>query len=158
MKVQATLKNLRISPRKTRLVTRGLVGSSVNEALVQLSKQTKKASSPLSDLLKSAIANAVHNNGLAQENLVVHEVQVGDGMRLKRWLPRAFGRATPMIRRGSNVTIVLTERVVAESVAKKAEAVKEKQETKANNRKKGGQKFHLLRIWMFFLKWPTNLF
>jgi large subunit ribosomal protein L22 len=108
MNVQATLPNLRISPRKTRLVTRALVGASVDEALLQLRKQTKKASSPLAVLIESAIANAEHNHGMARKDLIVADVRVGDGMRLKRWLPRAFGRATPLIRRGCNVTVIVT--------------------------------------------------
>lgn len=111
MKVQATLKNLRIAPRKVRLVTHSLIGVDTGEALLQLSKQVKKSSQPISKLLKSALANATHNNGLHEDNLYVSEIRVGDGPRLKRWLPRAFGRATPLIRRGSNVTIILEERI-----------------------------------------------
>ena len=110
MKVQATLTNLRISPRKTRLVTRALIGASVDEALLQLRKQTKKASDPIAKLIVSAAANAEHNHGLQRSTLVVDEIRVGDGMRLKRWLPRAFGRATPLIRRGANVTVILSSR------------------------------------------------
>jgi large subunit ribosomal protein L22 len=123
MKVQASLPNLRISPRKTRLVTRALVGVSVDEALLQLGKQTKKASGPLSTLLKSAIANAENNNGLEKKFLIVDDIRVGDGPKLKRWLPRAFGRATPLIRRGSNVTIILASVapiVEVKTVSKKA--------------------------------------
>jgi large subunit ribosomal protein L22 len=124
MKVQATLTNLRISPRKTRLVTRGLVGASVMEALLQLSKQTKKASDPLSTLLKSAIANAENNHGMNRSELIVADVRVGDGPRLKRWLPRAFGRATPLIRRGCNVTVILTSVAALAKVEKKSAPVK----------------------------------
>lgn len=111
MKVQAKLPNLRISPRKVRLVSRGLVGIDVQEALIQLSKQTKKSSNPLGDLLKSAVANAVNNLGLSEKNLYILDVRVGDGVTVKRWLPRAFGRATPLLRRGSNVTIILEEKI-----------------------------------------------
>jgi large subunit ribosomal protein L22 len=111
MKVHATLKNLRIAPRKVRLVTHSVVGVDAREALVQLSKQVKKSSQPIYDLLKSAIANATNNNGLDEANLYVLEIRVGDGLRLKRWLPRAFGRATPLLRRGSNVTIILEEKI-----------------------------------------------
>lgn len=111
MKVQATLKNLRIAPRKVRLVTHSLIGVDAREALVQLDKLVKRSSRPIRDLLKSAMANAKHNNGLDEENLYILEIRVGDGVRLKRWLPRAFGRATPLLRRASNVTIILQEKI-----------------------------------------------
>jgi large subunit ribosomal protein L22 len=111
MKVHATLDNMRIAPRKVRLVTHAIVGVDANEALIQLSKQVKRSAQPLYDLLKSAMYNASNNFGLDQENLYVFEVRVGDGMRLQRWLPRAFGRATPLIRRSSRVTIVLEEKI-----------------------------------------------
>lgn len=129
MKVQASLANLRISPRKTRLVTRTLVGSSVDEALLQLRKQTKKASSPIAKLIESAIANAEHNHNLARRDLIVDDIRVGDGMRLKRWLPRAFGRATPLVRRGSNVTVILAS-LDAPLIAEKGEAKKSKEAPK----------------------------
>ncbi len=124
MKVQATLTNLRIAPRKVRLVTHSLVGVDAREALLQLSKQVKKSSKPLYDLVKSAMANAVNNNGLDESNLYVLEVRVGDGLRLKRWLPRAFGRATPLLHRGSNVTVILEEKIEGKNrVAKKVKPV-----------------------------------
>lgn len=107
MKAQASLTNLRISPRKTRLVTRALVGASIDEALLQLRKQTKKASSPIAKLIESAAANAEHNLKLNRQDLIIEDIRVGDGLRLKRWLPRAFGRATPLIRRGCNVTVIV---------------------------------------------------
>ena len=111
MKVQATLKNLRIAPRKVRLVTRSIVGVDVREAVLQLSKNVKKSGIPIEKLLKSALANAINNCGLDEANLYILEIRVGDGLRLKRWLPRAFGRATPLLRRGSNVTVILEEKI-----------------------------------------------
>lgn len=123
MKVHATLKNLRIAPRKVRLVTHALIGVDAREALIQLDKQVKRSSRPITDLLKSAMANARNNNGLDEENLYILEIRVGDGLRLKRWLPRAFGRATPLVRRASNVTIILEEKIAGKNrVVKKKEA------------------------------------
>lgn len=115
MKVQATLKNLRISPRKVRLVTHSLIGVDTEVALVQLEKQIKKSSEPVAKLLKSAIANATNNFGLDVANLYIREISVGDGLRLERWLPRAFGRATPLVRRSSHVTVTLEERVAGKN-------------------------------------------
>jgi large subunit ribosomal protein L22 len=138
MKVQASLTNLRISPRKTRLVTRTLVGSSVDEALLQLRKQTKKASSPIAKLIESAIANAEHNHKLVRRELIIEDIRVGDGMRLKRWLPRAFGRATPLVRRGCNVTVIVTSLATPEPTKKEKEtkAVKPKAVKKTVSTKK----------------------
>lgn len=123
MKVHATLNNLRIAPRKVRLVTHPLVGVDTREALLQLSKMVKKSSQPISTLLASAVANAVNNFGLAEDNLYIEAIRVGDGLRLERWLPRAFGRATPLIRRGSNITIILEERIEGKDRTEKKQPV-----------------------------------
>ncbi len=125
MKVRATLNNLRIAPRKVRLVTHALIGVDTREALLQLRKMVKKSSDPIYTLLSSAVANATNNFGLDRDNLYVAAINVGDGLRLERWLPRAFGRATPLIRRGSNVTVILEERIEGKNRTEK-KAVKEK--------------------------------
>ena len=123
MKVHATLNNVRIAPRKVRLVTHALVGVDTREALLQLSKMVKKSSQPISTLLTSAVANATNNFGLDENNLYIESIRVGDGLRLERWLPRAFGRATPLIRRGSNVMIILEERVEGKNRTEKKQPV-----------------------------------
>lgn len=110
MRVEASLKNLRIAPRKVRLVTHSIVGLSVAAALVQLRRQVKRSSLPVMVLLKSAIANAKHNFKLTEESLFVKEVRVLDGARLKRFTPKAFGQATQILRRTSQIQIVLDER------------------------------------------------
>lgn len=137
MKVSATLNNLRVAPRKVRLVTHALVGVDTREALLQLSKQVKKSSDPIATLLKSAVANAVNNFGLDENNLYIFAINVGDGLRLERWLPRAFGRATPLMRRGSNVTIILEERIEGQNrTEKKQPKVKtEKVESETEEKK-----------------------
>ncbi len=127
MRVEATLNNLRIAPRKVRLVTHSIVGLPVAAALVQLRRQVKRSSSPITVLLKSAIANAKNNFQLAEETLFVKEVRVGDGVRLKRFTPKAFGQATPILRRTSKIQIILDERapkVVAKPVAEKKTVAK----------------------------------
>lgn len=122
MRVEATLNNLRIAPRKVRLVTHSIVGLPVAAALVQLRRQVKRSSQPIMVLLRSAIANAKNNFQLAEDALFVKEVRVGDGIRLKRFTPKAFGQATPILRRTSKIQIILDERapkVVAQTAAKK---------------------------------------
>jgi large subunit ribosomal protein L22 len=136
MKVQATLNNLRVAPRKVRLVTHALVGVDTREALLQLSKQIKKSSDPIATLLKSAVANAVNNFGLDENNLYIYAIRVGDGLRLERWLPRAFGRATPLMRRGSNITIILEERIEGQNRTEKKQPKPKKEEGVENEEKK----------------------
>ncbi|MBP9751539.1 MAG: 50S ribosomal protein L22 [Candidatus Moranbacteria bacterium] len=111
MQVVAHLNNLKIAPRKVRLVAHSIAGMSADEALTELGKQVKRSSDPMEKLLRSAIANAEHNFGLDPSNLFVLSVTVGDGARLKRWQPRAFGRANPILRRLSKVTLTLEETI-----------------------------------------------
>jgi large subunit ribosomal protein L22 len=111
MKITATLKNLRISPRKVRLVTDSIIGMDANTALVQLKRVVKKTSLPIEKLLSSALTNAENNFGLDRDNMFVRSVLVGEGTRLRRWLPRAQGRATLILKRSSHVKLELEERV-----------------------------------------------
>ncbi|TAK94988.1 50S ribosomal protein L22 [Patescibacteria group bacterium] len=128
MKVTASLKNLRISPRKVRLVADFLKGMDTQAALVQLRSFVKRSNDPLEKLLKSAIANAENNFGLDHGNLYVYEIQVGAGSVLKRWMPRAFGRATPIAKRSSHVYLTLEERVEGKNRKSKEQLEKERKE------------------------------
>ncbi len=107
METKAQLKSLRMSPRKVRLVTDVIRGLQVDEALNQLQFSTKDAALPVKKLLDSAIANAVHNHNMSRESLVVGHTFVNGGAILYRWMPRAMGRATPIRKRTSHITIVL---------------------------------------------------
>jgi len=109
MKVKAKLNNLRISPRKVRLVIDLVRGLPVAEAKLQLNFLVKKSSKPISKLLDSAIANAKNNFGLDESNLYISEVFAGEGPTLKRIMPRAMGRAFHIMKRTSHVTMVLEE-------------------------------------------------
>lgn len=138
MQVVAKLNNLKIAPRKVRLVSDVISGMPVNDALIELSKQVKRSSEPMEKLLRSAIANAEHNFGLDPGNLYVFSSVVGEGQRLKRWQPRAFGRANPIIRRLSKVTLVLEETVegLNRKERKRPEPVTESVEPKEGKEKK----------------------
>ncbi len=109
MNIEAHLNNLRISPRKVLVVAKMLKGLSVREAGVQIDRELRRAALPLGKLLASAVANAEHNFQAIPENLVVSRITVGEGRKLKRWMPRAQGRATPIWKRLSRVSIVLSE-------------------------------------------------
>lgn len=119
MEVRAKAKFIRISPKKVRLLADLVRGLDVEEALVQLQFNKKGASLPVAKLVKSAVANAEENEDLKRNNLFVKEITVDGGPTLKRWMPRAMGRATPLIKRSSHITITLSEKVPTQKKAKK---------------------------------------
>ena len=104
---KAKLNELRMAPRKVRLLIDLIRGLDVEEAKAQLRLSNKNASEPLLKLLNSAIANAEHNHNLDKSTLNVKIATVDEGPMLKRWKPRAFGRATPVRKKSSHVKIVL---------------------------------------------------
>ena len=99
-----------MSPRKVRLVVDVIRGRSVEEAEHRLMYVQKLAVRPVLKLLKSAIANAENNFKLKKDNLFVKKAFVDMGPSLKRWKPRAFGRAASILKRSSHITIILDER------------------------------------------------
>ena len=135
MKVTAQLKNFRIAPRKVRLLAEVLRGYDVDEALLNLKHTIKRSTDPLTQLLGSAIANAENNFGLDRRNLYVSDFQVGEATRLKRWMPRAFGRATPIIKRSSHITIVVDERIEGKNRKSKEQLDKERKDREETRKK-----------------------
>lgn len=135
MQVTAQLNNFRISPRKVRLATEMIKGQDVSDALVQLNNLVKRSSPDIEKLMRSAIANAENNFGLDRDNLYIIDIQVGEGHRMKRWLPRAFGRASQLIKRTSRVTITLSERIEGKNRKSKEQMAKEKKEREENKKK-----------------------
>lgn len=117
----AKLRYYRQSPRKVRLVADVIRGQDTNDALNQLQFTGKRAALPIQKLLSSAIANAVNNFSLKRENLYVKKIFVDGGPVLKRWMPRAFGKASEIRKRTSHVTIVLDEKI---KTAPREDAVK----------------------------------
>ncbi len=105
----AKLNYLKIAPRKVRLIANTLKGLSTQEAEAQLLFRVQRSSGPLLKLLRSAIANA-KNNKLDINKLFVSSILVNQGPMLKRFLPRAQGRATPIHKKMSHVVLVLSER------------------------------------------------
>jgi large subunit ribosomal protein L22 len=126
MKVTAKLKNIRIAPRKSRLVANLIKGMNVNEALYQLDIQVKRTSPYMKKLLESAIANGENNFGLDRNNLYVFDARVNAGPSLKRWMPKAFGRAGQILKRTTNIDLVLEERVEGKGRKTKEEMEKER--------------------------------
>jgi large subunit ribosomal protein L22 len=107
-KAVAKLNNLRIAPRKVRLVANIIKKQPVNEALAQLQVMPWRSAPVIYKLLKSAVANAKNKN-MKVEKLVVESITVDQGPMLKRYLPRAMGRATPIHKKMSHLTLILGE-------------------------------------------------
>lgn len=120
MEIKATLNNLRVSPRKVRLVSNLVKGMSAQRAQAQLNFLTKKPAPVILKLLNSAIANAKNNFDIKEENLFIKGILVEGGPSLKRWLPRAMGRATPILKRTSSIKLVLGEFTPTARKSKKA--------------------------------------
>ncbi|APB37894.1 MULTISPECIES: 50S ribosomal protein L22 [Heyndrickxia] len=109
MQAKAVAKTVRIAPRKARLVIDLIRGKQVGEALSIL-KFTPKAVSPVIEkVLNSAIANAEHNYDMDANDLVVEKAYVDEGPTLKRFRPRAMGRASQINKRTSHITIVVSD-------------------------------------------------
>lgn len=110
MPVVAESKYIRISSRKVRLVADSIRRLPPEEALAVLGAMNKRAAKPLEDVLKQAIGNAVNNFKLDQKNLVIGEIQIGEGPTFKRWRAAARGRAHRVLKRTSHIRIVLEEK------------------------------------------------
>jgi large subunit ribosomal protein L22 len=127
--MKAALNDYRQSPRKVRLVADLMRGKSTSEALRVLTFTTKRATLPIKKLLESAIANA-KNGGASTDNLFVKEIQVNQGVTLKRIMPRAMGSASRINKRSSHVTIILGDKSVT-APAKEVKTAKTEKTVKA---------------------------
>lgn len=109
MKVTAHNRFVRQSPYKVRRVLDLVRGLPVEEAEDILRLTNRAAALPVAKALRSAVANAEHNHALDAEDLVVAEAYAGEGPTLRRWRPRARGRATRINKRTSHITIVVED-------------------------------------------------
>ena len=107
---KATALNVRVTPRKVRLVIDLVRGKDVKVALGILANVNKAASEPVSKLIRSAAANAVNNFGMDQDSLYIASIWANDGMRIKRYLPRAKGSASGLVKRSAHITCVVKMR------------------------------------------------
>ena len=108
--VRAINKNVRTSPRKLALVCNFIKGKKADVALRDLEFTRKKIAHDVSKTVKSAIANAENNNQFDIDNLFIKEAFVGKSLVMKRYRPRAKGRASPIKKPFSRITIVLEEK------------------------------------------------
>ncbi|TDQ34714.1 50S ribosomal protein L22 [Aureibacillus halotolerans] len=110
MEAKAIAKTIRIAPRKVRLVVDLIRGKSAGEAVAIL-RHTNKAASPVVEkLLNSAVANAEHNYEMDTESLFISKIFVDEGPTMKRFRPRAQGRASAILKRTSHITLILSEK------------------------------------------------
>ncbi|MDE2311978.1 MAG: 50S ribosomal protein L22 [Patescibacteria group bacterium] len=108
--VKASARDLRIAPRKMRLVTNLLKGLSVNDAMIQLQYLEKKGAPMVAKLLQSAVANAKNNFSMDPDHLFIKSITADMGRAMKRYFPRARGSAFVIRRKMTHVNVVLEER------------------------------------------------
>lgn len=109
MEAIAKLRNIRLTPRKARLVADLVRGKNVETALNVLAFTNKKAASLIEKTVRSAAANAVNNNNMDEDKLYVSEIWIDEGKHLKRIKPRAMGRADRILKRMSHITVVVSD-------------------------------------------------
>jgi large subunit ribosomal protein L22 len=112
MQARAIAKTVGMSPRKVRMVVDLIGGRDVNEAYSILKFSKRAATEPVEKTLRSAVANAqqkadAEGGFLDVDELIVREAFVDEGPTMKRWSPRAMGRATPIMKRTSHITIIV---------------------------------------------------
>jgi large subunit ribosomal protein L22 len=110
MQATAIQRYVRITPRKCNQVLVLIRGQAVEQAQNTLQFTPKNGARIVQKVLKSAVANALHEGKVRIEDLYVKEAVVGAGPTLKRWLPRAQGRATPLLKRMSHVSLTVATR------------------------------------------------
>jgi large subunit ribosomal protein L22 len=110
IRVKAVAKYVRISPYKARQIADLIRGKDLEEARYITAFSPTSAARVVGKVLESAVANAENNNGLRADDLVVVNCYVDEGPTLKRWRPRALGRATRIRKRTSHITVIVGER------------------------------------------------
>jgi large subunit ribosomal protein L22 len=119
MEATAKLRYLRITPRKVRVVADLIRGKNVSAALAQLTFVEKRAAEPLAKLLRSAVANAeqaAKDQNLDVDQLTVKELMIDQGPSLRRFMPRAMGRAFKVLKKTSHISLTISD----ESLGKRA--------------------------------------
>ena len=102
--------NVRVTPRKARLVIDQVRGKDVKVALGLLRNINRAASEPISKVIRSAAANAINNFGFDEDKLYISEIYANDGLKMRRYLPRAKGSASGLVKRNCHITCVVKMR------------------------------------------------
>jgi len=106
--VRATSKYVRVSPRKARLIADQVRGKHIDDARSLLKFSPRSVADDISKVIESAAANAEANHDLIGDEMIVAEIRVDEGPTLKRFRPRAMGRATPIHKRTCHISVALT--------------------------------------------------
>ena len=133
MQIKAKAKYIHMSPKKVRLVLGVIRGMDAGEAEDQLKFIPKRACKPILKLLNSAVANAKENYNLEKENLFIKEIRADEGPTLHRWMPKAHGKADPIRKRSSHISIILDQKpdsLKSTKLQKITKARKEESKTK----------------------------
>jgi len=130
MKITVVQKSIRQSPRKVRLVANSVKKLPVSQAILQLGQIQRKASIVVLKTLRQAIANAQHNHGLSVSDLTIASIEVGEGVRYRRFQPVSRGRAHGIIKRTSLIRITLESVGESSTLPDKKEVKAKKQEIK----------------------------
>ncbi|MEN8252987.1 MAG: 50S ribosomal protein L22 [Patescibacteria group bacterium] len=129
MKIIATQKNVRQTPRKLRLVANQVKDLSLELALKQLAAMERRATIALLKTIRQAIANAQHNHGLGFEDLKIDSIMIGEAAKYKRFRAASRGRAHSVVKRSSHIRVVL-ESQKPSSASSDTKALKDKKATK----------------------------
>jgi large subunit ribosomal protein L22 len=132
MEAKASLRYLRITPRKVRVVADLIRGKNVNAALAQLAYVEKRAAEPLAKLLRSAVANAeqsAKDKSLDVDRLRVKELMVDQGPSLRRYMPRAMGRAFKILKKTSHIQLTLSDETPEKRASRATGGVRRTQHT-----------------------------
>ncbi len=132
MEYKAEAKNIKISPRKVRLVADSVRDLGLEQALNSLRVLNKRAADPIRKAIESAVANAVNNFQASRGDLTIKEIMVGEAGRLRRYHYAARGRVRPYVKRSSHIRVILEDTIVREVVSAEKEEVQpvEKEEKK----------------------------
>ena len=106
--VRASAKYVRVSPRKARLIADQVRGKHIDDARSLLQFSPRSAADDIAKVIESAAANAEANHELIGDEMIVSEIRVDEGPTLKRFRPRAMGRATPIHKRTCHISVALT--------------------------------------------------
>ena len=107
---RASAMNVRLTPRKARLVIDQVRGKDVKVALGLLRNINRAACEPVTKVIKSAAANAINNFGMDEDKLYIKEIYANDGLKMRRYLPRAKGSASGLVKRCCHITVVVKMR------------------------------------------------
>ncbi|OGH12215.1 MAG: 50S ribosomal protein L22 [Candidatus Levybacteria bacterium RIFCSPHIGHO2_01_FULL_40_10] len=140
MEYIAIAKNIKISPRKVRLVVDSVKKKKLASALLALTVMSKRASVPIKKAIDSAVANAINNFAAKREDLTIRDIQVTEGIAAKRFHFAARGRTRPYKRRASHIRVILSDNKLQIPSTKSETNTNETKVQKEEENKKGGSK------------------